>query len=195
MKIASTLPTLCLIACLGVLPSACRTLPPLESPPEQAENRPAPPATDWASLRSKLTEALRPLPAIEIVDTGNDSLKVRIPVADGFASGKADMRPSLGVALDAVTPTLIAHPEVAVLVIGHTDSQGSEMYNLQLSIARAETVAESLRRRGVALERLSADGLGEADPLVSNASESGRARNRRVELLLRRMATPTPPAR
>lgn len=187
MKITSSLLTVCLTACLGVLPSACTTLPPLESPPEHAEHRPAAPATDWHSLRSKLGEALRQLPTIEIVDTGSDSLKVRIPVADGFASGRADMRPSLARALDALAPTLVAHPELAVQVIGHTDSQGSEMYNLQLSIARAETVAESLRRRGVALERLSADGLGEADPLFSNASESSRARNRRVELWLRRM--------
>lgn len=186
MKIAPSLLTVCLTACLGVLPSACTTtLPPLESPPEHVASQPAAPATDWKTLRSKLGEALRQLPAIEIVDTGSDSLKVRIPVADGFASGKAEMRPSLGLALDALTPILIAHPELAVQVIGHTDSQGSEMYNLQLSIARAETVAESLRRRGVPLERLSADGLGEADPLFSNASESSRARNRRVELWLR----------
>ena len=72
-------------------------------------------------------------------------------------------------------------------VVGHTDSQGSEMHNLQLSIGRAEAVADHLRRRGIALERLSADGRGEADPLTSNASETGRARNRRVELQLRAM--------
>ena len=67
-----------------------------------------------------------------------------------------------------------------------TDSQGSEMINLQLSITRAEAVVEHLRQRGIALERLSADGRGEADPLTSNATEEGRARNRRVELILSR---------
>ena len=77
-------------------------------------------------------------------------------------------------------------PRVAIKVIGHTDSQGSEMTNLQLSISRAEAVAEYLRQRGIALERLSADGHGEAEPLASNATEEGRMRNRRVELILSR---------
>jgi outer membrane protein OmpA-like peptidoglycan-associated protein len=86
--------------------------------------------------------------------------------------------------LDALAPVLAAEPQTALQIVGHTDSQGSEMHNLQLSISRAEAVADYLRARGIALDRLSADGRGEADPLTSNAQESGRARNRRVELIL-----------
>jgi outer membrane protein OmpA-like peptidoglycan-associated protein len=60
------------------------------------------------------------------------------------------------------------------------------MVNLRLSIARAEAVVAYLRERGIALERLSADGRGEGDPLTSNATEEGRVRNRRIELILSR---------
>ncbi len=109
---------------------------------------------------------------------------MQIPVADGFASGSAEIRPALGSALDALAPALAAETGVAVRVVGHTDSQGSEMVNLRLSIARAEAVVAWLRERGIALDRLAADGRGEADPLTSNATEEGRVRNRRIELIL-----------
>ncbi|ATE59080.1 OmpA family protein [Thauera sinica] len=149
---------------------------------------PAPdPAPDWTSLRAKLAGALRSVPGIEIGDASADGLRLQIPVSDGFASGRTELRPPLMRALDALAPALAAEPDVAIQVVGHTDSQGSEMYNLQLSIARAEAVAEYLRSRGIGLARLSADGRGEADPLTSNAQESGRARNRRVEIILRPM--------
>ena len=62
---------------------------------------------------------------------------------------------------------------------------GGERVGLATAVG-AEAVVEHLRQRGIALERLSADGRGEADPLTSNATEEGRARNRRVELILSR---------
>lgn len=145
------------------------------------------PAPDWSSLRAKLAGALRNVAGIEIGEAGADGLRLQIPVADGFASGSVEVRAPLARTLDALAPTLASEPGAAVQVVGHTDSQGSEMYNLQLSIARAEAVAEYLRNRGIALARLSADGRGEADPLTSNATEAGRARNRRVEIILRPM--------
>ena len=123
---------------------------------------------------------------IEIGQADKQGVRLQIPVADGFATGKNDIRPSLAKALDALATVLAPEQGAAVKVVGHTDSQGSEMINLQLSIARAEAVAEHLRQRGIALERLSADGRGEADPLTSNASEEGRVRNRRIELILSR---------
>ena len=104
-----------------------------------------------------------------------------------FTQLPSAIRPSLASALEAIAPALTDDNGVAIKVIGHTDSQGSEMVNLRLSIERAEAVVSYLSERGIALERLSADGQGEADPLTSNATEEGRARNRRVELLLRAM--------
>ncbi|TAH52765.1 MAG: OmpA family protein [Betaproteobacteria bacterium] len=183
--------TLMFPAVLAALLAACAT-PPQSSPGalydgNSARVRASVVAPDWTSLRAKLGSALRNVPGVELGEAGVGGLKLQIPVSDGFASGKADMRPSLVRTLDTLAPLLAAEPEAAVQVVGHTDSQGSEMHNLQLSIARAEAVAEYLRSRGIDLARLSADGRGEADPLTSNAQESGRARNRRVEIILRPM--------
>ena len=63
---------------------------------------------------------------------------------------------------------------------GHTDSQGSKGLNQRLSRARAEAVLDALLARGVALDRLAARGYGEEQPVASNETEIGRARNRRI---------------
>lgn len=187
MKIATFLVS----SCIAALLAACATPQPNGADGaynvNSARKRASAPATDWTALRSKLGSALQNVPGIEIGDASAAGLKLQIPVSDGFASGKAELRPPLVRMLDTLAPVLAAEPETAVQIVGHTDSQGSEMHNLQLSISRAEAVADYLRARGVTLDRLSADGRGEADPLTGNAQESGRARNRRVELILRPM--------
>jgi outer membrane protein OmpA-like peptidoglycan-associated protein len=71
-----------------------------------------------------------------------------------------------------------------VTVVGHTDSSGAESYNQQLSERRAQAVLDELVRQGVSYQRLSATGRGEYEPRADNASASGRAQNRRVEILL-----------
>lgn len=149
--------------------------------------RATPAAPDWVALRQRLQGAVGGLPGVTLKTAEGGGLNLQVPVADGFAAGKSEIRPALARTLDALASALAAAGNVAIRIIGHTDSQGSEMVNLRLSIARAEAVAEYLRQRGIALERLSADGRGESDPLASNASEEGRARNRRVEILLRPM--------
>lgn len=149
--------------------------------------RTAPPAPEWSALRDRLAAATGGKPGVEIGAANADGFRVQIPVADGFTSGSTTIRPALLNVLDALALPLAGEPGVAIRVIGHTDSQGSEMVNLRLSIARAEAVVAHLRDRGIALERLSADGRGEADPLTANATEDGRVRNRRVELILSRL--------
>jgi outer membrane protein OmpA-like peptidoglycan-associated protein len=149
--------------------------------------RTAPPAPEWSALRDRLAAATGGKPGVEIGAANVDGVRVQIPVADGFTSGSTTIRPALLNVLDALAAPLAGEPGVAIRVIGHTDSQGSEMVNLRLSIARAEAVVTHLRNRGIALERLSADGRGEADPLTANATEEGRVRNRRVELILSRL--------
>ena len=174
---------------LAALLAACAT--PSTGPSTDAVNRHAlvrvpAPEPDWPALKQRLAGATSAIKGIELGQADKQGLRMQIPVADGFASGKTEIRPALAKVLDALAPVLAPEEGAAVKVVGHTDSQGSEMINLQLSIARAEAVVEHLRQRGIALERLSADGRGEADPLTSNASEEGRARNRRIELILSR---------
>jgi outer membrane protein OmpA-like peptidoglycan-associated protein len=84
--------------------------------------------------------------------------------------------------LDFVAPSIKAHPEAKIEVGGYTDSRGSAAYNERLSLARASSVRSYLIRQGVPVEQLTAVGYGESKPVASNATEEGRAQNRRVEL-------------
>lgn len=77
--------------------------------------------------------------------------------------------------------SLRGQPDMRVEVAGHTDSNGSREYNLELSGRRALAVMDFLSSAGIARERLQARGYGESQPLDSNDTESGRERNRRVE--------------
>lgn len=90
----------------------------------------------------------------------------------------ADERGTLNEAVDILT----RYPEVKVEVAGHTDSVGADDYNQALSERRARAVLEFLAAAGIDRERMTARGYGEAEPVADNATDEGRARNRRVEL-------------
>lgn len=88
--------------------------------------------------------------------------------------------------LEAIAGYLDAHPQVVAFVVGHTDMRGSLEYNLDLSRRRAQAVVEALTQRfGVDPERLTARGVGFLAPAATNATEEGRALNRRVVLVPR----------
>ncbi len=84
--------------------------------------------------------------------------------------------------LDQAAAILLANPGLRAQVAGHTDDVGEASYNLWLSQRRANAVRTYLIARGVAGERLTAQGFGETQPVADNGSAAGRARNRRVEL-------------
>lgn len=102
-----------------------------------------------------------------------------------FVPGAGEIAPGSQAALDAAAAALEARPELAVAVVGHTDSAGGLKPNLALSKARAQAVAAALEARGVAASRLLAEGAAWLAPRASNATEQGRALNRRVELVAR----------
>jgi outer membrane protein OmpA-like peptidoglycan-associated protein len=139
----------------------------------------------WIEQRSELSATLMAEHDIEAHPMDNGSLLIRLPAAEGFEPDSAIPAPTLTTMLDRIVPLLNAHADTGLRILGHTDSIGSELYNLRLSIERAEAVMDYLRARGVALGRLSADGRGEAEPIADNATESGRAINRRVEIVVR----------
>jgi outer membrane protein OmpA-like peptidoglycan-associated protein len=86
--------------------------------------------------------------------------------------------------LEELAPTLIKYEDTDVLVLGHTDSVGSDAYNETLSEKRANAVDNFLVSRGVASARLDSEGYGETDPVASNETEEGRQLNRRVEIVV-----------
>ncbi|MFA5938799.1 MAG: OmpA family protein [Sinimarinibacterium sp.] len=85
---------------------------------------------------------------------------------------------------------LTSQPTVRADVAGHTDSVGSDAYNKKLSLRRADSVRAHLISRGVSPGQLTSVGFGESQPIDSNATDGGRARNRRVELQIRGSASP-----
>ncbi len=103
-------------------------------------------------------------------------------VGVNFAFGRATLIDGADRVLDAVGAVLRRHPDLRVEVGGHTDAIGSEAANQRLSERRAETVrAYLIERWGIAPERLTATGYGEARPASADVGETGRALNRRVE--------------
>ncbi|ATG46324.1 hypothetical protein CEW89_01320 [Celeribacter ethanolicus] len=108
-------------------------------------------------------------------------------VLDGlfFDFDKATLTAASAPALDVIARYLNAHPDKSFYVVGHTDSKGTLSYNRDLSEARARAVTTSLTAQyGIAGERLTPYGVGPVAPVTSNTSEAGRAKNRRVELVV-----------
>jgi len=100
-----------------------------------------------------------------------------------FDVGKATLRPeSMGV-LNEIYKMLNEHPDVAVSVEGHTDSDGDTDLNQKLSEDRAETVMKQLISMGISATKLTSKGFGESMPINSNATPEGKAENRRVEFV------------
>jgi len=103
-----------------------------------------------------------------------------------FDFNKTEIKPESKPTLEQISKLLQRQPQLKVLVVGHTDNVGDLNFNLDLSRRRAEAVVTELTRQfGVAANRLSAHGVAFLAPLASNASEEGRAKNRRVELVPR----------
>jgi outer membrane protein OmpA-like peptidoglycan-associated protein len=99
-----------------------------------------------------------------------------------FKTGKAVIDKKSHALLDQVAAVINAHPEIAkIRVEGHTDAQGPDDKNKELSQKRAEAVAVYLSNKGVGAERLEPVGFGEEKPVADNATKAGRADNRRVE--------------
>lgn len=120
---------------------------------------------------------------IEVQRTADNQLKVNVPSDLSFDTGRADLRPALRPVLDQFAQGLDG--SVRVLIVGHTDNTGSDAINDPLSRQRAQTVRDYLSSRGVPAARMETAGRGEREPVADNASEAGRAKNRRVEIFLR----------
>ena len=99
-----------------------------------------------------------------------------------FAVNSSTLRSGLYAELDRVAQVLAAYPQTTILVAGHTDSSGSDEYNMKLSQQRADSVKNALVQRGVDPQRISAVGYGEGQPIADNDTEFGRQQNRRVEV-------------
>lgn len=114
----------------------------------------------------------------------NNQIVLEMPADVTFAFDKHDIQPRFYGVLNAVSRTLGKYPATYVDVNGHTDAIGSYTYNQRLSEQRADAVADYLADRSVNGARMHVQGFGKTEPIASNATISGRAANRRVEIIL-----------
>ena len=119
------------------------------------------------------------------VQRNGDDLKLIMPGNITFASNSADISSSFYPTLNSLVLVFKEFNKNGVNIVGHTDNTGSLELNQSLSQRRAQSVANYLTANGVPGQRISAYGAGPSQPIASNASEAGRAQNRRVEINLR----------
>ena len=156
--------------------------------------------TGWA--RSRLPEGNYRLtisrtgyePYEQLITYIGDSLNISlVPLKVGrkvilhnlfFATGKTQILPQSEQALNELSDFLRDNPTVSIRITGHTDNVGADKANMTLSEGRAKAVRSEIIKRGIAAERIEAEGKGETEPIADNATEEGRAQNRRVEFTI-----------
>lgn len=138
---------------------------------QEAEKRAAQAAADLARLASVKQEAR--------------GMVITLSGSVLFTSGKYELLPAAQLKLNDVAKALIEQdPDSKMVVEGHTDSQGTAASNQELSQHRAQAVRDYLVSRGIAADRITAQGFGPTRPIGENTSAEGRANNRRVEIVV-----------
>jgi outer membrane protein OmpA-like peptidoglycan-associated protein len=121
---------------------------------------------------------------VAVTQTADNQLKLNIPSDISFDTGRADIKANLRPILDQFAQGLNTQPNTEIRIVGHTDSTGSDAINNPLSVNRAASARDYLVARGVDSRRIAIDGRGAREPIADNATEAGRARNRRIEIFL-----------
>jgi outer membrane protein OmpA-like peptidoglycan-associated protein len=138
---------------------------------QEAEKRAAQAAADLAKFATVKQEAR--------------GMVITLSGAVLFETAKADLLPAAQLKLNDVATALTQEDPLSKIVVeGHTDSQGAADYNQELSQRRAQTVRDYLVSRGIASDRITAQGFGFSRPMADNKSPEGRANNRRVEIVV-----------
>jgi outer membrane protein OmpA-like peptidoglycan-associated protein len=136
-----------------------QSAPAPQNQPPQAGGQPAPPPAPSGRVTYRLGDLL-------------------------FGSDKAELQPGATATLDSMIATISKEPNRRIVVEGHTDSVGDAAHNRELSQRRADAVRQYLIAHGVAPERITALGKGEADPIAPNDTADGRRHNRRVDVVV-----------
>lgn len=121
---------------------------------------------------------------VEVTRTADNQLRINIPSDISFPVGQATISPNFRPVLDNFAQSLQQNQSATVTIVGHTDSTGSPAINEPLSLQRADATRDYLVSRGIASNRFAVDGRGAREPVASNDTDAGRARNRRVEIFL-----------
>lgn len=111
-----------------------------------------------------------------------DNIILNMPSNITFATDQSDIKPAFYPTLNSVAIVLKEFNQTLVDINGHTDSDGADDYNMELSQKRAESVEQYLASQDLNPERFEVKGYGETQPIATNASAGGKAQNRRVEI-------------
>jgi len=157
---------------------------PFGSPPSAEEQTPAPSPVQAVPVKPVPVKAVPHTSPVLPVNQPAITPLQKVIVLSGihFAFNSADLTMDSQDLLNQDLAELAKYPNVPIEVAGYTDNIGSVAYNLNLSLRRAEAVRNYFIVHGVAADRLVVRGYGMADPAASNATEEGRAENRRIEL-------------
>lgn len=121
---------------------------------------------------------------IDVVQTQDNQLKLNIPSDISFDTGRYDIKGNFTYVLDRFAEGLRNSPTAEVRIVGHTDSTGTDAINNPLSLNRANSTRDYLMMRGANGSRIYTEGRGSFQPIASNNTSEGRARNRRVEIFV-----------
>lgn len=139
----------------------------------------------WSSKMEKQKQEMEQATrgtGVQVSQTADNRLKLDIPSDISFDTNRSDIRPNFRPILDRFATSLVENPATMVTIVGHTDNTGTDAINNPLSIDRAARTRDYLTTRGVAPARFTIDGRGSHEPLASNDTSAGRAKNRRVEI-------------
>lgn len=120
---------------------------------------------------------------VSVTRNGNEII-LNMPNSVTFATGSTDLRPGAQDALKSVALVMKEYHQTGALITGHTDTTGSRAVNERISRQRADAVGQYLIGQGISTRRLDQFGAAYDYPIASNATEAGRAQNRRVDITL-----------
>jgi len=151
-----------------------------EAETEKARQAAAKAEAEKAQLRAQLLQQFN-----AVLQTRDSARGLIVNMSDVlFDTGSATLKPGAREKLAKISGILLAHPGLTLQIEGHTDSVGSDEFNMELSGRRADGVRDYLAQEGVAASGMTARGFGKTQPVATNDTPEGRQRNRRVELVV-----------
>ncbi|HBG07098.1 MAG: hypothetical protein A2075_00380 [Geobacteraceae bacterium GWC2_58_44] len=145
---------------------------------------------ELSNSEQRASDALASLALLATMKEEERGIVVTLTGSVLFGSAQSNLMPSARVKLDQVANALLAIPARNIIIEGHTDSQGTDASNRDLSQRRSDAVRDYLVQKGYRADHIQSHGRGEGSPIAKNDSAEGRANNRRVEIIIEREPKP-----
>lgn len=143
------------------------------------------PQTGYSAAIDNVAVVLLEEGRLQVTETERE-IQVNLGAEILFDTGESTLRPEAAAALEQLSELIARHPDLPILIAGHTDSVGTRASNQRLSERRAASVKQWLANAGVAESRMTTLGFGPTVPVASNGTAEGRQKNRRVEIKLQK---------